>query len=179
MKDRPPWQRLSAASAILLAAATMAGCGATDEPAPGSTAARTSTTALTGAVTSPSAAVAPFVSRVRLSSGSTAVVGTYPPGTSSVRTEVGDLVAFTMPTAREGMTWKAVGGTARGRIAELAGSGMALVAGADEPRRIESFTYRVTAVGRGTLEFRQVDTRAGDGPPQPGFSFEQFLVVTR
>lgn len=162
---------LLAASALALALGAVAGCGGGDT-AGGDTA--SATTAATGTVTSPSAATAPFQTTVRLSDGSTAVTGGYPPGTTLIAARVGELFTLILPPAATGKAWKRMPGESPDQIVELAGSGTATVAGKPDS---DSFTYRATAAGDDTLEFQEVETNP-DGAPEPSFPVDFDVVVS-
>lgn len=171
---RSTWTRgAGVAGALVLAAGVVAGCGGGDSTAGGGTAAATTTQA-SGTITSASARGAQFVTTVTLADGSTAVTGGYPPGTDSVQAGVGDLVTFILPPAATGKEWQLVDGTAPGTVAELAGQGTATVPGRPDS---DSFTYRATAAGEGTLKFQEVETNP-DGAPEPSMPVNHTLVVT-
>lgn len=167
------WTRgAGVAGALVLAVGVVAGCGGGGSTvAEGTTAAATEAT---GTVTSASANGAQFVATVRLADGSTAVTAGYPPGTDSVRAGVGDLITFILPPAATGKEWQMVDGTAPGTVAELAGQGTATVPGRPDS---DSFTYRATAAGEGTLKFQEVETNP-DGAPEPSMPVNHTLVVT-
>jgi hypothetical protein len=170
---RGAWVRGAAvAGAVLLTAGAVAGCGGGDSSAAGGTTAE-ATTQATGTVTSATANGAQFVATVTLDDGSTAVTGGYPPGTESVQAEVGDLVTFLLPPASTGKEWQLVNGTAPGTVAELAGQGTATVPGRPDS---DSFTYRATATGEGTLKFQEVETNP-EGAPEPSLPVNHTLVV--
>ncbi len=167
------WTRgAGVAGALVLAVGVVAGCGGGGSTvAEGTTAAATEAT---GTVTSASANGAQFVATVTLTDGSTAVTGAFPPGTTVVLARVGDLITFLFPPAMTGKEWEFMDGTADGTIAELVGQGTATVPGRPDS---DSFTYRATAAGEGTLAFREVETNP-DGAPAPSIPVEHDLVVT-